>query len=783
MTAPHAGRPTATAPRAVPPPLGAAARPDRVYLGWQFALVHPDPGPMPRRPAPPVPEQLNHGWVQAQHREQRRLSRPLRIAGVGAVVVAGAALALGVLGMLNAYLTGVVIAASLAAAVAAVRAIRRGEQELRACIEAEQQRVDKIRDVQLARLGARQEVHASQFRAWQSRQAAFERQLQWYAVSLPGEIDRVDVAGGTLAGWSAMLTMVAAPRLSAGGDVTVLDLTEGAVARDLLALARRSGVEPLVWVLPDDLPRLDLGTGLGPEAMADVLATTASASDGPGAPGGADGASGHSAAAAGDSALLERVLEALQVPDGASIAQVTAALRALAQVGDPRDDIRRGLLTPEQFDRITKLFGRAATDRVVIDRAWALESRLRRLEPLGTDPAPLRPSRLRVAWLDRRSGALGNKVLGSYLTVALTHVLRQVPSGPPWEHTLCLLGAERLPGEVIDRLCEACEFSGTGLVIGYRSLPAHAKQRLGRGNAAVAFMRLGNAEDARAACEQIGTEHRFVVSQLTDTVGTSLTDTGGDSYTSTVGTADSVAESLSVSETSGRSRGHGRSRQGAFAQFGTFTGSASRDASQSRSTADSWSLTAGINASTSWGISTSKAVGANTSLARTSQRSREFLVEQHQLQQLPPSAMIVTYAAREGRQVVLADANPAIIALRSSTLASLAEAGGRMSSAAGTAVPEAGAAAQDAAAYVGPDAADTGTFAGLGALPAAGEVSGPGSRPAPGTGAGTSPAPGSPGQPPAASPVPPGRGQPGRPIAPPNLGPPPERLDWRKPRR
>ena len=38
-------------------------------------------------------------------------------------------------------------------------------------------------------------------------------------------------------------------------------------------------------------------------------------------------------------------------------------------------------------------------------------------------------------------------------------------------------------------------------------------------------MRLGNAEDAKAASEQIGTEHRFVLSQLTETIGTAVTDT------------------------------------------------------------------------------------------------------------------------------------------------------------------------------------------------------------------------------------------------------------------
>ena len=58
------------------------------------------------------------------------------------------------------------------------------------------------------------------------------------------------------------------------------------------------------------------------------------------------------------------------------------------------------------------------------------------------------------------------------------------------------------------------------------------------------------------------------------------------------------------------------------------------------------------------------------------QRSREFVVEQHELQQLPPSAMIVTYAAADGRHVVMVDANPAIMNLPTATLASLEEARG-----------------------------------------------------------------------------------------------------------
>jgi hypothetical protein len=105
------------------------------------------------------------------------------------------------------------------------------------------------------------------------------------------------------------------------------------------------------------------------------------------------------------------------------------------------------------------------------------------------------------------------------------------------------------------------------------------------------------------------------------------------------------------------------------APFADFTGSASKDVSSSAAVSDSESITAGISAGTSWGWTTSRAVGASDSLARTAQRSRESLVEQHELQQLPQSAVLLCYPAPGGRQVVLADANPAIMTLPTATLA------------------------------------------------------------------------------------------------------------------
>jgi hypothetical protein len=630
----------------------------QLYLGWQYATPYRDPGPPPRRPTPPEHERLSPDWVAAQRREENLLNRPLK-AGFGVAVVIGvAAVVLGTAGWLPVLVAGLGAVICVLVAVVCGHAVWQGERALRSRMADERNRVGKIRSAQESRLFGWQAEHASRVREWQVMRTAYEHQKRWYGVTVPGGIHRVDLAGGTLSGWSAMLTTAAAHRLAAGAEVTVLDLTEGSVALDLIAFARTSGIEPLVWVLPEDLPRLDLGTGLDARGLADVLSLVASATE----------EQGSTRDLSFDNAILERVIDVLG--GAATVAGVAAALRTLAQV-DHREDVAAGLITQAQADRLTAMFGHGAADRVVVERAWVLESQLRKLAAVGTAPVPMPSSPLRVAAVSQRAGSVEGKVLATYLAVALTHTLRGTRPGRPWQHTVFLLGADRLRGDTIDRLSDACESTGTGLVLGYRSVAPHVKQRLGRGNAAVAFMRLGNAEDAKAASEQLGTEHRFVLSQLTETVGLSVTDTTASSYTSTVGSTSSLSESWSVSEGTTRSTGRGRTDQGVL----PLSAGASRNVqtSDSRSTGESESVSAGISTSTAWGITTSKATGDSESLALALQRSREFLIEQHELQQLPPSAMIVTYAGPGGRQVVLADANPGIGGLGAATAQTLEE--------------------------------------------------------------------------------------------------------------
>jgi hypothetical protein len=324
-----------------------------LYLGWQYAAAGADPGPPPRLPVLPSGQELSAGWLAAQRHEEDLLARPLkiRLAALGVLAIAGAGGA--VAGWVTMLIAVPLLLACLVAAGLSGRAIWRGEQVLRRRVDAERSRVELLRADSESRLRQAKAEYARLVGEWQRQRSAFAGQQRWHAVAVPEGIDRVDVAGGTLAGWSAMLTMAAAYQLAAGGEATVIDLSGGAVAADLAGLcAAAGGVPPAVWVLPHDLPRLDLATSLAAEELADVLALSASAME------------EHETARdlAVDTAILDRVIEVLGAAPGrggvVQVRQVAAGLRALAQIGDPRADLAAGLLTEREAAALATLFGR-----------------------------------------------------------------------------------------------------------------------------------------------------------------------------------------------------------------------------------------------------------------------------------------------------------------------------------------------------------------------------------------------------------------------------------------
>ena len=133
-------------------------------------------------------------------------------------------------------------------------AIWQGERALRARIRAERLRIEQFRVDQESRRPLAGRARQAGVEGVAVPAACLRKPKCWYAVALPAGIDRVDVAGGMLPGWSALLTMTAAHQLAAGGEVTVLTFPAGpsrptvaASRRAAAALSPPSGCCPLTW--------------------------------------------------------------------------------------------------------------------------------------------------------------------------------------------------------------------------------------------------------------------------------------------------------------------------------------------------------------------------------------------------------------------------------------------------------------------------------------------------------------------------------------------------------
>ena len=355
--------------------LAAGCGPTWCTWGGSTSRAAPDPG---RRrtspPAPAEPDGVSADWVAAQRREHSRLARPDRLTAAASVSVAISTAATWLAGPITSGVVLLVAGAATWTGLTSGRRLWRGHRALAARFRAEELRVAAFQEAQRRQLAARQDEHARQVRDWKQRSAAFRRQPQWYPVTLPTSVHRVDVAGGTLAGWSALLTMIAAPRLAAGGEVTVLDLTEGGVATDLLAVARRAGIAPVVWVLPTDLPQLETWSLCCRPMCSRTCSPRLSAP--PMAP--PDREPTSLADPVRDAALLGGVLRALggegdeddRRRDVNCMPRLLAALRVLGHIGGPAEHLRASGLTQAQLGRLSHLAGRAA-GQLMTERAWS----------------------------------------------------------------------------------------------------------------------------------------------------------------------------------------------------------------------------------------------------------------------------------------------------------------------------------------------------------------------------------------------------------------------------
>ncbi|MDS1271915.1 hypothetical protein RIF23_16605 [Lipingzhangella sp. LS1_29] len=686
-------------------------RGESVALGWQYAQLVPDPGPPPQRPSPEEYERLSEDWLAEQRCSETEVNRPLWIVLTMLALAVGALVLLTVTRLLPALFAVAGALGCLVVAVPVSVALVQARRVTRARIAEEQQRLAERRDEALDQLRGRQEEHARDYARWEARRRAFEAQPHWYLVTAAPHIRRIQVLGGDEVGWSALLTSIGAGRLRAGSDVTVVDLSGRAVAADLLELSTACGVAARRWILPADVPSLDIGTNLGADAFADILATVVAARS-------------HDQEQEPAAALLKQVLDILD--DGAGVAAVNAALRVLTEEPTGRatgtdtasvvastvpHDTRRGPeatdtpdaaggapgagadahagpgvaaggagdlgeLTPRQR---AQLRSRIGTDPQTRHRAWLMEQHLSPLDGLalrGADPSGY--AQVKVIAVDRTTGEAARRTYGTYTVTALRHLLgelaRRTVAGRPWDHTIVVVGADLVPAAEREKLVSAAQSTGScGVVLAHRtarSLDTRAEPP----DAATlpVVMRPPDDTTARVALTMLGAgegspTQPWPTSRLTEVISGALSDAVPESYLGAVPSAPrtdkDTASASSAASAPARGQAAGRRRVPPL------------------------ELTRALATSSVWGRGTRQAQdmdrqtdsdedprqhrqpGRPGEPPTDSANATNAGVRVPPLGQLPATAMLLG----GDQPPVLADANPGILTLATATLSTLAE--------------------------------------------------------------------------------------------------------------
>ncbi len=211
--------------------------------------------------------------------------------------------------------------------------------------------------------------------------------------------------------------------------------------------------------------------------------------------------------------------------------------------------------------------------------------------------------------VDKRAEELENDFLVDLLFQLL---VRRVRSGSASAGTVIVLGADRIRREALETLIDHAAHTRTAVVLMFEHLRQDAIEMVGAGGTAV-FMALANHREAAEASEFIGSEHRWVESSHTASVGRSLTRTISGSMDMSGGVSLGLPHSLSL------------------------TGSLTRSRTYAQALGD----------------------GAQYSVAET--REREAIVDSATLTSLPVTGMIqVSVLPGGGRKITGLDCHPSI---------------------------------------------------------------------------------------------------------------------------
>jgi hypothetical protein len=355
-----------------------------------------------------------------------------------------------------------------------------------------------------------QAEYARDHEAWDSRrqwhdqqqQQAVDARPEWTAAAPSPGTRRVDIIGGTMYGWEAVLTVFGGSLLATRGRMVLADFTGEALSGELIRLAETTGRSVRELLLPEQLAEFDLVAGLEPAELVDGL-VEAMYGDTP---------EGSRAERSQDAHLLTEVTAVLA--PRLSMARLLAALRLLAGRPSPSPSA----LSPAEQEELRSL-------RPDLARVRRIESFLHPLEAMGSQPGEDGIADLTCLVAGGSGGQAQNELLKD-LTVQWLG--RQVRREDPPIGSLVLLGADEVHHRALERLSTLCERRGIRLVLFFAHLRADSLRTIGGGE--VALMRLGNHQEAQQAAEFVGRGHKFVLSRLTRSLGGEETHTLADTY-------------------------------------------------------------------------------------------------------------------------------------------------------------------------------------------------------------------------------------------------------------
>ncbi|WP_344954324.1 hypothetical protein [Actinomadura miaoliensis] len=607
---------------------------------WWFLRPFSEPPPQQRH----LPEYLKRRVAETERLARRRLRRTLPLGLLGAAVLASLSAVMG--GSTTLWVLALLAAIPWPALT--LLAVRQREQA-RQAYELAQHQTTGGYQAEARQWRERKQAHEA------AEQARVNALPEWSAVPRPSR--RLDVFGGTLWSWEALLTTYGASAL-ATQPLLVLDLSRELVSGELVALAEEGGIDVDAQLLPSRQASSTLLSGLPPRDLVDAIVESMHG--------------GTPDAARADRSMDDRILTKVcdALGDQVTLGRMAAALRVL--MGEPETS---ETLTRDERRRIAGELFSVEYRRQAHTNLSRIESYIHPLENLGTEArsGSTRADSGRAGSARAGSGRAGyltcialdsqaRNVRADLLTDLIVQwVTQRITASHDSTPALVVAGADELARRHLERLSDACERRGVPLTFMFRRLRETSAELIGGG--AVAFMRLGNHEDATRAADFIGRDHRFVLSQITKNVG------GNESHTTTDTTGEGDSDSHSTSHTTGTSTSWGTSRSSGanYSGGGLFPDrSTSRGKGSNRGGSTSHSDTEGRTVSTSrnWSAAYAYAEGTNWSDSDSIQRVYEYAVEPVTLQHLPDHALLLVESAPGGgRTLTPVECDPAIITL------------------------------------------------------------------------------------------------------------------------